>query len=467
MAGRNWRHIRCTLPLCFEEKANGDRAALEAQGEKHMAMVLDNQAIALNKAIEAANPAVLSMLSERGKRIYFPKMGILAQSAEARGKAINATIGTALAEDGAPLCLPSIAAQMNLPKGAAFPYAPSPGLPEIREQWGRMLLQKNPGLAGKAISQPVVSCALTHGLSVAAYMFCNDGDVLLTPDLYWENYDLIFGVSYGGQIVTYPAFNAAGGFNLDGLRQAMAARTEKKLIISLNFPNNPAGYTLLEKEVPAMQQLLLAEAKAGRQLVVVIDDAYFGLVFERGVYTQSMFVDLCDAHENLLAVKLDGPTKEDYVWGFRVGFITFGVKGGNPPLYQALEAKCAGAIRANISNVSMPAQSMLLAAWKNPAYAAEKQAAYELLKGRYEEIKRVLASHPEYRDAFEPLPYNSGYFMCVKLKKADPEKVRQKLLAEHSTGVINLCGILRLAFSATPTDKIGKLFENLFTACKA
>ncbi len=428
-----------------------------------MAVTVDAQALALNQTIEGANRAVLAMLSARGRRIFFPKMGILSQSAEARGKAINATIGTALDEDGSPLCLPSIAAQMNLPKAVAFPYAPSQGVQEIREQWGKMLLQKNPGLAGKTFSLPVVTSALTHGLSVSGYLFCDDDDVLITPDLYWENYDLIFGASFGGRLVTYPAFNAAGGFNLDGLRQALAARKEKKLIISLNFPNNPAGYTLLEREVPGLKRLLLDEAEAGRQLVVLLDDAYFGLVFEPGVYTQSLFADLCDAHENLLAVKLDGPTKEDYVWGFRVGFMTFGV---TLSLYQALEAKCAGAIRANISNASMPAQSMLLAAWKTAAYAEEKRHAYSLLKGRYEEIKRVLAAHPEYREAFEPLPYNSGYFMCVRLKKADPEAVRQRLLADYGTGVINLCGILRLAFSATPTNKIATLFANLYAACK-
>jgi len=432
-----------------------------------MSEQVDPQAAALNRTVETANPAVAAMLSARGRKIYFPKLGILAQSAEARGKSINATIGTALAEDGGPLCLPSISSQLNLAKGAAFPYAPSPGLPDIREQWGKMLLAKNPGLCGKGFSLPLVTCALTHGLSMAAYLFCNDGDILLTPDLYWENYDLLFGISHGANIVSYPTFTPAGGFNLDGLRQAMAARQEKKLIIALNFPNNPAGYTLLEKEVPELVKLLVAEAETGRKLVVLLDDAYFGLVFQKGVYTQSVFAELCDAHPNLLAIKLDGPTKEDYVWGFRVGFITFGVKGGTPGLYGALEAKCAGAIRANISNAPMPAQSMLLAAWKNPAYAAEKQQAYELLKARYEEIRRVLAAHPEYREEFAALPYNSGYFMCVKTQRADPEKVRQKLLAEYSTGVISLCGILRIAFSATPLAKIEALFAKLFAACKA
>ena len=428
---------------------------------------VDAQAAALNDVIMAANPAVADMLSTRGRRIYFPKLGILAQSGEARGKAINATIGTALAEDGSPLCLPSVASQMNLPKVAAFPYAPSPGVPDLRQQWGKMLLEKSPKLAGKTFSQPLVTCALTHGLSMAAYLFCDDGDVLLTPDLYWENYDLIFGISHGATIATYPTFTPAGGFNLDGLRKAMAAHSGDKLVISLNFPNNPTGYTLLEKEVPELKKLLVAEAQSGRRLVVLLDDAYFGLVFEDGVYRQSLFAELCDAHENLLAVKLDGPTKEDYVWGFRVGFITFGVKGGTPALYQALEAKCAGAIRANISNASMPAQSMLLAAWKNPAYAVEKQQAYNTLKTRYQEIQRVLAAHPEYREAFVALPYNSGYFMCVKPCHADPEKVRQKLLTDHSTGVISLCGILRIAFSATPLTKIEPLFASLYQACKA
>ena len=44
-------------------------------------------------------------------------------------------------------------------------------------------------------------------------------------------------------------------------------------------------------------------------MVVIIDDAYFGLVYEEGVYTESIFVELANLSENVLAVKLDGPTK--------------------------------------------------------------------------------------------------------------------------------------------------------------
>ena len=48
-------------------------------------MAIDQQAIELNETIRSINPAVLDLLSERGKGIFFPKRGILSQSAEAAG----------------------------------------------------------------------------------------------------------------------------------------------------------------------------------------------------------------------------------------------------------------------------------------------------------------------------------------------------------------------------------------------
>ncbi len=428
--------------------------------------MLDPQAIQLNDTIRAASPAVMDMLSERGRKIFFPKLGILSQAAAAKGKDINATIGTALENDGSPMCLPSLAEMITLPAKDVFPYAPSPGLPEIRKLWADRMLVKNPTLAGKVFSKPVVTCALTHGLSMAGYLFCDDGDTMVIPDLYWENYDLLFEAAYGAQMKTFPTFTAQGGFNIDGMRQALLAQPAEKLIVSLNFPNNPTGYTPLEEEVPRIKEALLDVAESGKKLVLLIDDAYFGLVFEDGVHTESGFAEVCDLHRNILAVKLDGPTKEDYVWGFRVGFITFGVKGGTAALYEALEAKCAGAIRGTISNAPCLSQSMLLEAYKHASYEAEKQAKYDVLKARYQRIREILAQHPEYAGEFAPLPFNSGYFMCVKPVQADPEKVRQILLNDYSTGVISLHGVIRLAFSSTPLNKLETLFANLYAACK-
>lgn len=427
-------------------------------------MQYDPQAARLNDALQAANPAVLAMLSEKGKAIFFPKLGILAQSAEAAGKEINATIGIALEDEGGPVALPSLAKGLNLPPGDAFPYAPSPGRADIRKVWKDMLYKKNPGLAGRSISNPVVTAALTHGLSMAGYLFCDEGDSIILPDLFWENYGLLFTHAYGAGLDTFPTYDDAGGFNVAGLEAKLAQPTKSgRKVVLLNFPNNPTGYTPTIAEAKAIVAALGAAADRGEKLVVLIDDAYFGLVFEPGVYTQSIFTELSDRSPNLLAVKIDGATKEDYVWGFRVGFLTYGIKGGTPALYEALESKTGGAIRGNISSTSNPAQTLLVKSWTSGGYDAEKQGKFDLLKRRYDEVKRILAAHPEYRERFTALPFNSGYFMCIR-PKADPEKLRQKLLSDYSTGVINFGDILRVAFSATPTAKLAKLFDNIYKA---
>ena len=77
------------------------------------------------------------MLSERGKAIYFPSKGILGQTAEAKTAKINATIGTAFENDGSPLTLECMEALVNIPSDS-FLYAPSFGLPKLREEWGKL-----------------------------------------------------------------------------------------------------------------------------------------------------------------------------------------------------------------------------------------------------------------------------------------------------------------------------------------
>lgn len=424
---------------------------------------MDKQAEELNKIIKENNHNIYDMLSKRGKSIFFPKKGILSQGAEAKGKEINATIGTALEDNGEPLVLSTIAKNIHLTRKEAFEYAPSYGLLELRKTWKEMLVQKNQSLKNKSFSNPVVTCALTHGISMAAYMFADDGDEILVPDPYWENYDLIFQNAYNAKIKTFQLFQGSE-FNIEGLKQSLESHGEKKILL-LNFPNNPTGFTPTIKEMTKIIDTI-KHASSKKKIIVLIDDAYFGLVFEEGVYNESIFQNLADLSENVLAVKLDGATKEDYVWGFRVGFMTYAIKGGNETLYKALEDKTAGAIRGNISNAPMISQSLILHSFKDPSYQAEKLEKYKTLKKRYDKVKEILHKHPEYNEFFTPLPFNSGYFMCVKTK-LDAEKIRQKLLQEYSTGVIVFGhDIIRIAFSATPYPKLEKLFQNLYLASK-
>lgn len=425
---------------------------------------MDAQAVALNKVIQQTNPSVYDMLSERGKNIFFPKLGILSQSAQAKGKKINATIGEAVEDDGTSMHLPEFDALVNMPTANIFPYAPSFGKPEFRSLWKESIYRKNPSLGETILSNPVATNGLTHGISMTGYMFADENDTVLLSNHYWENYNLIFENNYGAKVKTFELF-ANGGFNVDDFAKQMNAIESNKIITLLNFPNNPAGYTPLISEIDAITSVIKNLADKGKKIVVIIDDAYFGLVYEEGVFTESIFTKLANLSENVLAVKLDGPTKEDYVWGFRVGFITYAIKGGTSELYDALENKTAGAVRGNISNISQLSQSMLYKVYSSPTYEASKKAKYDILKSRYECLKVELAK-PEYAAYFRPLPFNSGYFMCVEpLKGLNAEAIRKHLLEKYDTGVIVLGNVVRLAFSAVPQAVLPQLVENIYKAC--
>ncbi|MFP4038147.1 MAG: aminotransferase class I/II-fold pyridoxal phosphate-dependent enzyme, partial [Desulfobacteraceae bacterium] len=169
----------------------------------------------LNNRIINANVHVYEMLSGVGRELFFPK-GILSQSAEAKEKAyrFNATIGMAT-EKGATMHLESIMAPIQgLRPEEALTYAPSFGLLELREAWKEALFNKNPSLQGRALSLPVVTNAITHGLSVSADMWVDPGDAVILPDKMWGNYNMIFSVRNGARVVNYPLFSGSG-FNVD------------------------------------------------------------------------------------------------------------------------------------------------------------------------------------------------------------------------------------------------------------
>jgi aspartate/methionine/tyrosine aminotransferase len=425
------------------------------------------QAQEINAVIVENNPAVLDVLSLRGKEAYFPRHGILAQTAAASNCKINATIGIALEEDKTTACLPCLAELTRLEGYTAFQYAPPMGLRELREVWQKMMVEKNPSLKGVPTSLPIVTSALTHAIYIAAQMFLETGDRIILSDYFWENYELALCHSTGAKQDTFETFTNDGKYNIEGFREAISHGGAGKKALLLNFPNNPTGYTPTIEEARKIRDVLIEEAKRGSSIAVIIDDAYFGLVFEEGIFTESLFSLLAGAHENILAIKADGPTKEDYAWGLRTGFITFGVKNGTPALYEALEQKVAGFIREQISSASKMSQSLLISAYKQKNYATEKIEKYNLLKKRYDKVKEILAKNANFSDYFHTLPFNSGYFMCIKPKDGiDSEKLRIMLAEKYSIGVIQQKGLLRIAFSSTPTDELSLVYESIYACCK-
>lgn len=419
----------------------------------------------LNTTIKDAAPHVYEMLSDMGKALFFPK-GILSQSAEAKTKAdkINATIGIAK-EGNSVLSLSSVTQYITgIEPDQYLPYAPSYGIPALREQWKKDLYKKNPSLDAQPISLPVVTSGITHGVSVLSDMWVNPGDVIVLPDMMWGNYNMTFCVRNHAKIVHYKAYDEAlTQFNVDSFEQVIReqAAENDKIITVLNFPHNPSGYTLSKTESDRVAAILIDVAQKGTQVIAACDDAYFGLFFEDETAKESLFAKLAGKDERLLAVKLDGATKEDYVWGFRIGFVTYGIAASKDreAVYDALEKKTGGCIRGNISNSSHLSQTILLKSMADENYDALKLEKFNLLKQRALKMKEVLKD-PKFAEAFDVYPFNSGYFMCIRLKDVNAEELRLHLLDNYGTGLISLGDKnIRVAFSCLEEKDVSILFD--------
>ncbi|MBW1225653.1 hypothetical protein KYD80_25945, partial [Escherichia coli] len=88
-------------------------------------------------------------------------------------------------------------------------------------------------------------------------------------------------------------------------------------------------------------------------------------------------------------IRLDGATKEFFAWGFRVGFLTFGLKDDTTK--NILEAKVKGLIRSNISSGPTPSQSAIKYVLEHPeSFDKEIQANIDTLESRYKVTKEIV-----------------------------------------------------------------------------
>jgi aspartate/methionine/tyrosine aminotransferase len=221
-------------------------------------------------------------------------------------------------------------------------------------------------------------------------------------------------------------------------------------------------------EGQAIAKALIEQAKAGTRLVVLCDDAYFGLFYHLGgaSMTESLFGMLCEQHANLLPVKLDGATKELFVWGLRCGFVTFGAAGteNTAAMLDGLDAKARACIRSAISNSPMASQALVEKALASASIGEERKQKHGLLEARAKECFRV-ANEAKYASSWDVYPFNSGYFMLIKVKGVDAEKLRLHLLDKHGTGLICTAPTdLRVAFSCLEVEQVAPLFEAIHTA---
>ena len=428
--------------------------------------------------------SLFKALSPLGASVETPK-GIFYWASRAKQQAeIDGTIGVAQDDDGTISHLPVAAAWVGekvtarAPKGKVFGYAPIPGIESLRTKWLARMTRECPQLVQHA-SLPVVTNGITHSIALASRMLLSTGDVLVTADKSWENYEHIFTGIQGLKVVTFPLFHGHGELHLDGMIGTCreVAQHHKKVVLLLNFPHNQTGFMPTKEQAQAMGHRLeeLAKSMPEVNFVIILDDAYEGYVYDGKGVRGSILPYVFNTLPNFSLVKLDGISKVMLAYGYRVGFITYFVnaldgkifdEAGLKGMRDDLTTKIGGLVRGEISQVNHHGQIMADALMDDLA-TVEKQCGdvIAMLGERWEimmeELEKGYAKYGTEKMWADPC--NGGFFCFVNCGAGiDPMKIADRLLVEKKVGIVPCAQGLRVAFAGVAKAKVPRMIQSIF-----
>ena len=420
---------------------------------------------------------IYKAFSEIGKRIFLPE-GIFYWAKRAREEA--ELIGTLGAAYGFEKDFIEI-----------VPYTSIGGLQETREIWKEWIVQKSLysnkedilfSRLNKYITTPVITGGITNGIFQACSLFLNPSDSIIVPNKRWGNYDNIISKFIGAKSKSFEFFKN-NRINIEGLKTAIedVAKIQEKIVILLNFPNNPTGYVPTTEEGSTLVEMLKeSQLTHEKPIIVLVDDAYEPYVFKDNVLNRSIFYDLHQLDENVIPIKLDGITKELLIYGGRIGFITLGLKpswiennGELQILKDEIHNKLEGFIRATISNCNSFYQVLIHKLFHEKGMEQIMQSRREvqnLLKERYDCINSELLKINNPNMSIDP--NSGGFFVFLNLNanKIKATEFADRLLKQYKVGIIpiekldeNINGI-RIAYCSIDLSEIPELIKRINSA---
>ena len=156
----------------------------------------------------------------------------------------------------------------------------------IYEQHKIKINPKKEVYIGGGISQILFSTALAY---------IDPGDLIFVPELGLPLYRKVTTAA-GGEPVSY-ALSSKTDWKPD-FKKLFTRVGHVSRLLFLNSPHNPTGYTPTDEEVDQIVNTIREAAEAGNKILVIIDDAYFGLVYKEGVYKESLFAQLANLHRS-------------------------------------------------------------------------------------------------------------------------------------------------------------------------
>lgn len=181
-------------------------------------------------------------------------------------------------------------------------YAPSLGIPELREAIATKLKKDNSiDVTAKEI---IVTPGAKQAIFEACFSLLNDGDEAILLEPAWVSYDACIKMS-GGKTVWVKA-NEDGSIPKDFSRHI----TKKTRLIILNSPNNPSGSVLSKKDIETV-----ADLARDNNLYVLSDEIYEKIIYDVKHYSIGSMIP-----ERTITV--NGFSKAYAMAGWRIGYVT-------------------------------------------------------------------------------------------------------------------------------------------------
>ncbi len=331
-----------------------------------------------NELIRQEAPVLWRMLSALGRRVRQPADFLPQQSAEARGKPFNATIGQITDGHGNAVELPALGAALAglgpAERSRALLYSPLEGLPDLRQRWRER--QQRCWPAGTPSSVPLVTTGPGLARQVLAELFVEEGrTVLLFPGDLSDAREL-FEVRCGARVCELP-IGWASSRGHDALAQALGdlPAGEPLVVLIAGGGAGDSGRGTVTGTDPIGFRDCLTAAAAVRPVVVLVEDGpgdleagsaaadllFAALACGRAPMATGPLAEPEPAEaRGLVPFRIEGTAKLGFP-GAGLGFLTLPF-AAESRLAQELEKKLKMLLRAAVGSPPALTQVLLLAA---------------------------------------------------------------------------------------------------------
>jgi len=184
-------------------------------------------------------------------------------------------------------------------------YAPSEGLPELREEIAKK--EHNKGLSVNP-DDILITNGISEGLDMVISSIVEEGDEVLLPGPYYPPYASYVRL-HGGIPVEFAVDLNNSRPDLDDIKSKI---TSKTVAICLISPNNPTGIVFNEKSLRE-----LVDIANENDLYIICDEIYDQIVFDE------KFVGIGKVASDSPVIVLNGFSKVHLMSGWRIGYIAF------------------------------------------------------------------------------------------------------------------------------------------------